>query len=108
MGIVRSAPPGVMFREVPQQLELMGKKGADGLRHLLEVVWEIAQVLHGLEEHSHPVSIHIPTAGVHQGTFGRTQEKVCDEFFMGVRCSERRIIAGHTHLTATTGLDFPE
>jgi hypothetical protein len=66
MRIVRSTPLGVMLREVPQQLELMGHKGADGLRHLLEIIWEIAQVLHGLEEHSHPVSIHISTAGVHQ------------------------------------------
>jgi hypothetical protein len=103
IGIVRSAPTGVMLREVPQQLELMGNKRADGLRQLLEIVWEIAQVLHGLEEHSHPVSIHIPPAAIHQGAFGCTQEKVFEAFFMGIRRSERRIVACHTHLTATTG-----
>jgi hypothetical protein len=31
------------------------------------------------------VSIHISTAGLHQGAFGWTQEKVFDEFFMGIR-----------------------
>ena len=84
------------------------KKGVHGLRHLLEIIRKIAQVLHSLEEHRHPVSIHIPTAGIHQGAFGWTQERVLDEFFMGIRRSARWIIAGHTHLTATPGRNFPE
>jgi hypothetical protein len=54
------------------------------------------------------MSIYIPTAGIHQGAFGRTQEKVFDKFFIGIRRAERRIIACHTHLTSTRGSDFPE
>jgi hypothetical protein len=64
-------------------------------------------VIHS-EEHNHPMSIHISTAGMHQGAFGWTQEKVFDEFFVGIRRSERRIISCHTHPTATLGRNFPD
>jgi hypothetical protein len=100
--------PWIVRRVVPEELELMGDEGADGLRHLLEIVREIAQILHRFEQDGDAMAIHIATAGLHQGMFGRTQQKVRDEFLMGVRSFEARIVACHTHLPATMGSDFLE
>jgi hypothetical protein len=62
----------IVRRVVPEQLELVGDERADGLWHLPEIVGEITQVLHGLEQDGDTVAIHIAAAGVHQGVFGWT------------------------------------
>jgi hypothetical protein len=49
MVIVTPAVPRILRRVIPQELELMRDECPDRLRHLLEIMWEIAQVLHGLE-----------------------------------------------------------
>jgi hypothetical protein len=67
-----------------------------------------SQVLHRFEQDGDAVAIHIATAGIHQGVFGWTQQKVLDEFQVGVRSFEARIVAYHTHLPATMGSDFPD
>jgi len=52
---------------VPQQLELVSDEGPNNGGHVAELVWEIPEVLYGLEQHSDPVAIHLPTAGVDEG-----------------------------------------
>src|ERR671919_696378 len=94
--IAGTGMPRIVRRVVPEQLELMGHEGADGLWHLLEVIGEIAQVLHGLEQYRDSVAIHIAAAGGDQGVFSRTQEKVLNEFLMSVRGFEPWIVACHT------------
>ena len=49
MPIACAALPGIVRGMIPQQVQLMGNEGADGGGHVLEILWEIAQVLHGLE-----------------------------------------------------------
>src|SRR5947208_16924303 len=71
MAIARTTAPWILRGSVPQQLQLMGEKGAHGVWHLLELVWEVAQVLHRLEQNGHAVAIRIPITRVDEGTFCR-------------------------------------
>lgn len=98
----------IVRRVIPEPLEVLGHEGADGLWHLPEVIGEIAQGLHGLEQYRDTVAIHIAAAGGDQGVFSRTQEKVLNEFLMGVRGFDPWIVACHTHPTATMNSDCPE
>jgi hypothetical protein len=69
MAIVRPTLPRIVWRVIPQELELMGDERADHLWHLLEITREIAQVLHGFEQHGHPMTMHISVTGVYQSAF---------------------------------------
>ena len=64
MPIARAALPGIGRRLVPQQVHLMGNEGADGGGHLLEVLWKIPQVLHGLEQDGHTMAMSMPGGDV--------------------------------------------
>lgn len=67
MPIPRAALPGIGSCMVPQQVQLMGNKSVDGGRHLLEVLWKISQVLHGLEQDGHAMTIGLPMTCPHEG-----------------------------------------
>jgi hypothetical protein len=67
MPITRAALPGIGGCMVPQQVQLMGNKGPDGGGHLLEVLWKIPQVLHGLEQDGHAMAIGLPMTRLHKG-----------------------------------------
>src|SRR5215831_8369716 len=49
VGIMTSAMPRILRRVIPQELELMRDERPDHLRHLLQLMREIAQVLYSLE-----------------------------------------------------------
>jgi len=93
---------------IPQELELVGNKGADGLWHLPEIVWEVTQVLDNLQQHGDPVPMHIPISRVDHSALGWAQEEMLDEGFVCRRGLEARIVTCHTHLPTTTGADFRE
>jgi hypothetical protein len=61
----------IRFGVIPQQLELVRDEGPDDGGHMAEVVGEIAEILHGLEQHRDPMPIHLPTTGVNEGAFRR-------------------------------------
>jgi hypothetical protein len=71
MAIARTTAPRILRGGVPQQLELVRKKGTDGGRHLLEFIGEVAQVLHHFEQDGHTVAIRVPMTGVDEGTVCR-------------------------------------
>jgi hypothetical protein len=70
MAVVCRTLPRIIWRVVPQQLELMRDEGPDGRRHLGEGAGEIAQILDRFEQDRHPMAIHRPITGVNQGAFG--------------------------------------
>ena len=76
--------PRILWRVIPQELELMRDECPDRLWHLLKIMGEIAQVLHGLKEHRHTVTIRILTAGLDQRAFRWTQQKMLDQLVMDI------------------------
>jgi hypothetical protein len=76
-------------------------------RHLLQIVWEIAQILHRFQQDGYRVAMHLPAARIDQGAFRRRQEEVLDEFLMRIRRFEMRIVTVHTHLAAVQTKRLP-
>jgi len=106
MAIMRLTLPRIVWRVIPQELELMGDERADHLRHLLEIVRKIAQVWHSVEQHGHPMTMPISVTGVHQRAFRWIQENMFNQLFMHIRRFEMWTGALHSRLTIIVGADF--
>jgi hypothetical protein len=106
MAIVRPTLPRLVWRVIPHEVELLGDARADHLWHLLEITREIAQVLHGFEQHGHPMTMHISVTGVYQRTFRCIQEQMFDQRLMPIRRFELWRVALHSRLTVIGGADF--
>jgi hypothetical protein len=106
MAIMRPTLPRIVSRVIPHALALMGDERAYHLRHLLEIVRNIAQVLHGLAPHGHPLTRPISITGVHPSAFRWIHENMFNQLFMQRRRGERWRVALHSRLTIIVGADF--
>jgi hypothetical protein len=106
MAIMRRTLPRIVARVIPQALALRGDERADHRRHLLEIVRNIAQVLHGFAQHGHPMTRPISVTGVHPSAFRWIQENMFNQLFMQRRRCERWRVASHSRLTIIVGADF--
>jgi hypothetical protein len=93
---------------VPAELELMRHEDTHNLRHLLTVIREVTYRLDGLEQHSHPVTMHSPITGLHHSPVAWIQEHMLYKCLMPIWGVEAWKVAYHTHRTTTRGGDFPE
>ena len=101
MAIMCPTLPRIVWRVIPQELELMGDESVYHLRHLLEIVRKIPQVLHGFEQYGHPMTMHIAVTGVHQSAFCWIQEEMFHQLFLHIRRFEVWIVALHSRLTSS-------
>ena len=85
----------------------MCEKGAHGVRHLLELVWAVSQVLPRLEPNGHAVALRIPITRVDESAFCRASQKMLAAFVIGIRGCAAGRVALYIHLPAASMPDFP-